>query len=111
MSSGCQPFGVLLPPIAHIALYRHGVIRGDFVALDGPWAVCYTLQFGLGLRYEHLDDLSLVLAIAHRGEHKVSPGIKLFVQALEMGIYVADRAKVRDIQHFGAQALDKIHAY
>ena len=57
---------MFLPPVAHVALHGHGVIRGDFVAIqDTLVPTGRPKQFSISMFNQQRDDLGFFLALAH----------------------------------------------
>ncbi len=67
-----------------------------------------SLQFGLRLGNEHLENLGLVLAVAHGAEDEVAPGDEFFAEAFQVLGDVFRGAEVGHVEHVGAQAFDQV---
>lgn len=88
-------------PVAHVALYGHGVVGGDFVALDGVRITRKALEFGLCVFDEQGDNFGFIFALAHGVEDEIAPGVEVFAQSPEVYQRVSRWAEVSEVEYIG----------
>src|SRR5436190_2053831 len=96
-----QALRMLLPPIAHVPLHSHWIIRRDLVSLNGTCVFGTPLKFGLSSLNQQRNNLRLILPFTHLTQDEITPGLELLSQATKVLGNISHCPIMANVEHIG----------